>query len=108
MNVQFQNPMKHAAKLATAAAVAALLGVGNAAAQPVQETFKIAIIMPFSGAYGIIGQMARRGIEVAFEERGNKVLGNQSGCSPDGCNSSFFPGDHPFYNERRKHEPTNE
>lgn len=53
----------------------ALLCASYASAQQAQDTFKIAVIMPFSGAYGIVGQMARKGIEVALEERGNKVLG---------------------------------
>jgi branched-chain amino acid transport system substrate-binding protein len=74
MKTKFQHLGKTATKVASILATA-LLCAGNAGAQQAQDTFKVAIIMPFSGAYGIVGQMARRGIEVALEERGNKVLG---------------------------------
>jgi branched-chain amino acid transport system substrate-binding protein len=63
--------MKHTLILASALLVAAA-----ASAQPAApSTFKVAVVVPFSGVYGVHGQNIRRGIEVALEERGGKVLG---------------------------------
>ncbi|NYT64518.1 ABC transporter substrate-binding protein [Alcaligenaceae bacterium] len=55
----------------------ALTALMLTAAQPVvaQESFRIAGIVPLSGAWGIIGESMRRGATIAFEERDNKVLG---------------------------------
>lgn len=44
-------------------------------AAPDDPSFRIAVVVPFSGVYGILGQDIRRGIELALEERGNRVLG---------------------------------
>ena len=52
--------------------VALVIGMGprlSLAAEP----FRVGAIFPFSGAIGIYGQSARRGIELAIEERGGKV-----------------------------------
>ncbi|MCD6671356.1 MAG: ABC transporter substrate-binding protein [Burkholderiaceae bacterium] len=39
------------------------------------DAFKIAGVVAFSGAYGIIGEGMKRGVELAIEHRGGKVLG---------------------------------
>ncbi len=56
----------------TALAVACLLGSASA---PAQDAFRIAGIVPLSGAWGIVGENMRRGATIAFEERNNRVLG---------------------------------
>ena len=53
-------------------AAACLLGSATAMAQ---DAFRIAGIVPLSGAWGIIGENMRRGATIAFEERNNSVLG---------------------------------
>ena len=58
-------------RLATLAA-GCLLGSACALAQ---DAFRIAGIVPLSGAWGIIGENMRRGATIAFEERNNRVLG---------------------------------
>lgn len=65
-------------RLATlAAALAVLLAAAAASPARAQEAdkFRIGVVMPFGGTYGIIGQSMRRAIEIALEERGGKVLG---------------------------------
>lgn len=39
-----------------------------------EAPFKIGVVIPFSGAFGILGQNTKRGIELAIEERGGKIL----------------------------------
>ncbi len=60
--------------LALALAAGVSLSVTNVAAQPADK-FRIAGIIPLSGAWGIIGENMRRGATIAIEERGSKVLG---------------------------------
>lgn len=60
--------------LALALAAGVSLSAMNAAAQPADK-FRIAGIIPLSGAWGIIGENMRRGATIAIEERGSKVLG---------------------------------
>jgi branched-chain amino acid transport system substrate-binding protein len=55
------------------AGAASLLVAPAVAAEP--DSFRIGGIVSFSGAYGIIGQSMRRGVEIAVQERGGKVLG---------------------------------
>jgi branched-chain amino acid transport system substrate-binding protein len=57
-----------------AAAVAAACMLGGATAMA-QDAFRIAGIVPLSGAWGIVGENMRRGATIAFEERNNRVLG---------------------------------
>ncbi|GAA4338432.1 ABC transporter substrate-binding protein [Variovorax defluvii] len=70
--------MRQAIRWASALVLGAV-GGALAFAQPTngvpQDTFKIAVVVPFSGVYGIHGQSIRRGMEIAMEERGGKVLG---------------------------------
>ena len=40
-----------------------------------QEAFRIAGVLPLSGAFGIIGENMRRGVTIAIEERNSRVLG---------------------------------
>jgi ABC-type branched-subunit amino acid transport system substrate-binding protein len=59
---------------ATTAAVVALLGIANAyAADP--DTFHIGGVVSLSGTYGMFGDDMRKGVEIAIEQRGGKVLG---------------------------------
>lgn len=60
--------------LALTLAATQLAAIKPAAAQPA-EKFRIAGILPLSGAWGIIGENMRRGATIAIEERGGKVLG---------------------------------
>lgn len=55
-------------------AAAAMLTAPPAGAQPADK-FRIAGIIPLSGAWGIIGENMRRGATIAIEERDGKVLG---------------------------------
>ena len=57
------------------AVVALALATRVAAAEP--DTFKVGGILSFSGAYGIIGESMKRGVEIAVAERGGKVLGKR-------------------------------
>jgi ABC-type branched-subunit amino acid transport system substrate-binding protein len=57
-------------KLALAAAL-----VGCAIGASAQQVFKIGVVIPFSGPFGVLGQNTKRGIELAIEERGGKVAG---------------------------------
>jgi len=57
------------------AAAVALLTAGAAAMA--QQTFKIGAVLPFSGAFGVLGQNVKRGVELAIEERGAQVLGRK-------------------------------
>lgn len=55
-----------------------MLGVAlapPALAQTVPDKFRIAGIIPLSGAWGIIGENMRRGATIAIEERDGQVLG---------------------------------
>ncbi|WP_430395963.1 ABC transporter substrate-binding protein [Ferrovibrio sp.] len=60
--------------LALALAAGVAFSAATAAAQPADK-FRIAGIIPLSGAWGIIGENMRRGATIAIEERGSKVLG---------------------------------
>lgn len=40
-----------------------------------QDAFRIAGVLPLSGAFGIIGENMRRGVTIAIEERNSRVLG---------------------------------
>jgi len=53
------------------------IGVALMSAAPAQtaDKFRIAGIIPLSGAWGIIGENMRRGATIAIEERGGQVLG---------------------------------
>lgn len=50
-----------------------LLFAGNLHAEP--ERFKIGGVVSLSGTYGIFGEDMRKGVDLAIEERGGKVLG---------------------------------
>ena len=65
---------RYMSRLVAAGVLATLL---LASAQPAlaQNAFRIAGVVPLSGAWGIIGESMRRGATIAFEERDNKVLG---------------------------------
>lgn len=61
---------------AAALCVASLAGLPAAPARAADpDAFKIAGVVAFSGAYGIIGEGMKRGVELAIEHRGGKVLG---------------------------------
>ncbi len=53
--------------------VCALMAASPLAAE--EATFRIGAIVSLSGPYGIIGESMRRAVQVALDERGNKVLG---------------------------------
>lgn len=61
-------------KIAGATAIAGSFPAPALRAQTSDE-FKIAAILAFSGAYGLIGTDMRKGAELAVAERGGKVLG---------------------------------
>ncbi|WP_158970256.1 ABC transporter substrate-binding protein [Chachezhania sediminis] len=61
-------------RLARQALLAAGL-VGACTAAHAQDTFRIAGLVPLSGAFGILGENMRRGATIAIEERGGEVLG---------------------------------
>jgi ABC-type branched-subunit amino acid transport system substrate-binding protein len=71
--------MRHLLSLTRSVLLPAVLLAGLAHAQPApaqpQDTFKVAVVVPFSGVYGIHGQNIRRGLEIALDERSGKVLG---------------------------------
>jgi len=50
-----------------------LTSLGAQAADP--ETFKIGGVVSLSGSYGIFGEDMRKGVQIAIEQRGGKVLG---------------------------------
>lgn len=56
-----------------ALALCAVFTTGAHAAEP--ETFKIGGVVSLSGTYGIFGEDMRKGVTVAIEQRGGKVLG---------------------------------
>lgn len=65
-------------KLVRGAAFAAALVGGVLAIAPsayAQDAFRVAGIVPLSGAFGIIGENMRRGVTIAIEERKSRVLG---------------------------------
>ena len=49
--------------------------VGSALAADAQDHFEIGGLLALSGPLGILGEDARRGMDLAIEERGGKVLG---------------------------------
>lgn len=58
--------------------VAAVATIGLAStgyAQSKPEKFKIGGVISLSGPYGLLGEDMRRGVQIAIEERGGKVLG---------------------------------
>ena len=61
----------------SSACLALAIGIASTSAAPAQtaEKFRIAGIIPLSGAWGIIGENMRRGATIAIEERGGQVLG---------------------------------
>ncbi|MBK4739331.1 ABC transporter substrate-binding protein [Noviherbaspirillum pedocola] len=65
---------KFAAWHATTAVMVAFLGMANAhAADP--DAFHIGGVVSLSGTYGIFGEDMRKGVEIAIDQRGGKVLG---------------------------------
>lgn len=56
-----------------AATTMGLVAVGHAQTKP--EKFKIGGVISLSGPYGLLGEDMRRGVQIAIEERGGKVLG---------------------------------
>jgi ABC-type branched-subunit amino acid transport system substrate-binding protein len=59
--------------LLTAATTLGMMSLGHAQAKP--EKFKIGGVLSLSGPYGLLGEDMRRGVQIAIEERGSKVLG---------------------------------
>ena len=57
------------------AAAAAMGLVSNGHAQSKPEKFKIGGVLSLSGPYGLLGEDMRRGVQIAVEERGGKVMG---------------------------------
>ncbi|RCW69403.1 ABC transporter substrate-binding protein [Pseudorhodoferax soli] len=53
-----------------------------------QDAFRIAGVLPLSGAFGIIGENMRRGVTIAIEERNNRVLGKPIEVSWDDTETS--------------------
>lgn len=60
------------------------------AAMPVnaQDVFRIAGIVPLSGAFGVVGENMRRGVTIAIEERQSRVLGKPIEISWDDTETS--------------------
>lgn len=56
-----------------AATTMGLISIGHAQTKP--ETFKIGGVLSLSGPYGLLGEDMRRGVQIAIDERGGKVLG---------------------------------
>lgn len=56
-----------------AATTMGLVAIGHAQTKP--EKFKIGGVISLSGPYGLLGEDMRRGVQIAIEERGGKVLG---------------------------------
>ncbi|MBH1966289.1 MAG: ABC transporter substrate-binding protein [Comamonadaceae bacterium] len=59
--------------MAVAISTVGLAPLGHAQTKP--EKFKIGGVISLSGAYGLLGEDMRRGVQIAIEERGGKVLG---------------------------------
>jgi len=53
-----------------------------------QDAFRIAGVLPLSGAFGIIGENMRRGVTIAIEERNGRVLGKPIEVSWDDTETS--------------------
>ncbi len=53
-----------------------------------QDAFRIAGVLPLSGAFGIIGENMRRGVTIAIEERNGRVLGKPIEMSWDDTETS--------------------
>jgi ABC-type branched-subunit amino acid transport system substrate-binding protein len=62
------------ASMAIAGGLAAL-AASMAAPAMAKDTYKIGVVVPFSGVYAYFGEEAKRGYEIAIEERASKVLG---------------------------------
>jgi len=56
-----------------AATTMGLVSIGHA--QTKSEKFKIGGVLSLSGPYGLLGEDMRKGVQIAIEERGGKVLG---------------------------------
>ncbi|MDO8767786.1 MAG: ABC transporter substrate-binding protein [Burkholderiaceae bacterium] len=56
-----------------AATTIGLISIGHA--QTKSDTFKIGGVLSLSGPYGLLGEDMRRGVQIAIDERGGKVLG---------------------------------
>lgn len=68
--------MKRLGFKVTAACLAGIIGTLATtvrAADP--ESFEIAGVLSFSGPFGIVGESMKRGVDLAIEQRGGKVLG---------------------------------
>ena len=52
-----------------------MLGMAGAASAADPDVFKIGGVLSLSGVYGVFGDDMRKGVEVAIEQRGGKVLG---------------------------------
>ena len=69
---------------------AALVCSAMTLAMPVnaQDAFRIAGIVPLSGAFGVVGENMRRGVTIALEERQSRVLGKPIEISWDDTETS--------------------
>ena len=69
---------------------AALVCSALTAAMPAnaQDVFRIAGIVPLSGAFGVVGENMRRGVTIALEERQSRVLGKPVEISWDDTETS--------------------
>ncbi len=63
----------HALKLGVGVLAAVLFSGPAHSAEP--DTFKIGGVVSLSGTYGVFGDDMRKGVEIAIEQRGGKVLG---------------------------------
>lgn len=64
-------------RTAMAGAMLSTVLLAGAPMASAQEPFRIGAVLPFSGAFGVLGQNMRRGVDLAIEERGSKVLDRQ-------------------------------
>lgn len=79
--------MRHMLRHALLAS-AFLMSTAFATSAHAQEAFRIAGILPLSGAFGIIGENMRRGATIAIEERQSRVLGKPIEVSWDDTETS--------------------
>lgn len=63
----------HALRMGIGLAAALFLSASAQGADP--DTFKIGGVVSLSGTYGVFGDDMRKGVELAIEQRGGKVLG---------------------------------
>lgn len=63
------------ARLALTTAFVAAMATALPASAADPDTFKIGGVVSLSGSYGIFGEDMRKGVEIAIEQRGGKVLG---------------------------------